>query len=94
MKRSHTKTRILPVSYLQNIFNKKADKLKYLNYMAGIASRYQKEKKDCPVLRMIVIYTGDIMRGQVSCEYNIGAARLKVEPAFLSELIQKGYFCG
>ncbi len=60
--------------------------------MAGIASRYQKEKKDCPVLRMIVIYTGDIMRGQVSCEYNIGAARLKVEPAFLSELDAEGIF--
>ena len=71
---------------------KKADKLKYLNYMAGIASRYQNEKKDCPVLRMIVIYTGDIMRGQVSCEYNIGAVRLKIEPAFLSELDAEGIF--
>ena len=32
------------------------------------------------------------MRGQVSCEYNIGAARLKVEPAFLSELDAEGIF--
>ena len=64
----------------------KADKIKYLGYLAGIASRYQKEKKDCPVLRMIVIYTGDISRKQVVCEYNIGALKLNIEPAFLSEL--------
>lgn len=42
----------------------KEDKVKYLNYLAGIASRYRNEKKDCPVLRMIVIYTGDIKREQ------------------------------
>lgn len=30
-----------------------ADKVKYLNYLAGIASRYQKEKEECPRLRMI-----------------------------------------
>ncbi len=64
----------------------KADKVKYLNYITGIAGRYQKEKADCPVLRMIVIYTGDISRKQVSCEYDIGAVKLNVEPAFLSEL--------
>lgn len=71
---------------------KKADKLKYLNYMTEIASRYQKDKADCPVLRMIVIYTGDITREQVSCEYNIGAVRLIVEPAFLSELDAEGIY--
>ncbi len=35
---------------------------------------------------MLVIYTGDIERRQVSDEYNIGAVRVKLEPAFLSEL--------
>ena len=68
----------------------KADKVKYLNYLAGVACRYQKEKKDCPVLRMIVIYTGDIQRKQVSSEYNIGAVRINIEPAFLSELDSDG----
>ncbi len=38
----------------------KADKIKYLNYLAGIANRYWKEKKECPLLRMVVIYMGDI----------------------------------
>ncbi len=68
----------------------KNDKVKYLNYLTGVANRYQKEKKDCPVLRMVVIYTGDISRGQVSTEYNIGAVKLSIEAAFLSELDSNG----
>ncbi len=71
---------------------KKEDKVKYLNYLTGIANRYQKQKKDCPTIRMIVIYTGDIERRQVSDEYNIGAVRVKLEPAFLSELDSGGIF--
>ena len=62
------------------------DKVKYLNYLTGIANRYQKEKKDCPELRMIVIYTGDISRDQVTSEYHIGAVKLSTQVAFLSEL--------
>ncbi len=38
------------------------------------------------MLRMIVIYTGDIRRDQVSEEYDIGAVKMNIEPAFLSEL--------
>ena len=65
---------------------KKEDKIKYLNYLTGIANRYLDEKRDCPQLRMIVIYTGDIKRKQVSPEYDIGAVKVTLEPAFLSEL--------
>ncbi len=68
------------------------DKVKYLNYLAGIASRYQKEKEPCPKLRMVVIYTGDIKRKQVSMEYDIGAVKMSLECAFLSELDYKGIF--
>lgn len=71
---------------------KKADKIKYLNYLAGIAGRYQKEKKDCPILRMIVIYTGDIKREQVESSYDIGAVKMNVETAFLSELDSERIF--
>ena len=70
----------------------KENKVKYLNYLAGIADRYQRERKTCPRLRMIVIYTGDIERRQVSAEYDIGAVRMKLEPAFLSELDSGGLF--
>ncbi len=65
---------------------KKEHKIKYLTYLTGIANRYLKEKTDCPMLRMIVIYTGDIKREQISDTYDIGAVRIKLEPAFLSEL--------
>lgn len=70
----------------------KADKIKYLNYLAGIASRYQNQKKQCPILRMIVIYTGDVQRSTVSSVYDIGAVKVNVEPAFLSELDAESIF--
>ena len=62
------------------------DKVKYLNYLTGIANRYRQEKQICPRVRMIVIYTGDIDRRQVSAEYDIGAVKMSVETAFLSEI--------
>ena len=68
------------------------DKVKYLNYLTGIANRYLKEKKKCPMLRMVVIYTGDITRQQVSCIYNIGAVKMEVECAYLSELNSEEIF--
>ena len=68
------------------------DKVKYLNYVTGIANRYLQENKECPVIRMIVIYTGDIDRRKVSARYNIGAVKMKLETAFLSELDSKRIF--
>ena len=68
------------------------DKVKYLNYLTGIVNRYLKEKKNCPLLRVIVIYTGDIRREQVSAEYEIGAIRMTIETAFLSELDSEEIF--
>lgn len=62
------------------------DKIKYLNYLTGIANRFLQENMDCPVIRMIVIYTGNIKRGQISDKYDIGALTLTIETAFLSEL--------
>lgn len=68
------------------------DKVKYLNYVTGIANRYLQENKECPIIHMIVIYTGDIDRKKVSARYNIGAVRLNVETAFLSGLDSKKIF--
>ena len=39
---------------------------------------------------MIVIYAGDIERGQVSAESDIGAVRMSIETVFLSELNSNG----
>lgn len=68
------------------------DKVKYLNYVTGIANRYLQENEECPVIHMIVIYTGDIDRKKVSARYNIGAVKMNVETAFLSELDSKKIF--
>lgn len=70
----------------------KQDKVKYLNYVTGIANRYLQNKKDCPMIHMIIIYTGDITRKQVSAEYNIGAVKMNLETAFLLELDSKKIF--
>ncbi len=70
----------------------KKDKIKYLNYVTGIANRYLQENKECPTIHMIVIYTGDIDRKKVSAKYDIGAVRIKLETAFLSELDSKKIF--
>lgn len=65
---------------------RESDKEKYLNYLTGIVNRYRKEKKKCPKCRMIIIYTGDIRRDEISANYDIGALQMCIEPAFLSEL--------
>ncbi|MDE6619855.1 MAG: hypothetical protein K2K74_05070 [Lachnospiraceae bacterium] len=68
------------------------DKVKYLNYITGIANRCQQDRQHCPPIRMIVIYTGDIERRQVSARYDIGAVKMTMETAFLSELDSEGIF--
>ena len=65
------------------------DKVKYLGYITGLANRYLQENKECPIIHMVVIYTGDIERKKVSTNYNIGAVRMKLETAFLSEMDSK-----
>lgn len=69
---------------------KRESKVKYLNYLTGIVNRYEKEGSMCPDLRMIVVYTGDIGREAVSEGYDVGAVKLTVEPAFLSEIDGEG----
>lgn len=69
---------------------KRENQVKYLNYLIGIVNRYEKEGKDCPNLRMIVVYTGDIRKEHVSERYDVGAVKLVVESAFLSELDGEG----
>ena len=65
---------------------KRESKVKYLNYLTGIVNRYEKKGQSCPNLRMIVVYTGDIPKEAVSTRYDVGAVKLTMEPAFLSEI--------
>ena len=62
------------------------DKQTYIDYINRIAQRYRREWKREVVIRMIVIYTADITREQVSTEFDLGCLKLHVETAFLSEL--------
>ena len=66
------------------------DKIKYLGYLIGVARRYRENREPCQKLRMVVIYTGDIKRQTVSCQYDIGALQMEIEAAFLSELDSEG----
>ena len=59
---------------------------KYMNYISRILKRYENEGIYDVKIRLIVIYTGDIARRSVPTEYDVGAAKLTVEGAFLSEL--------
>ena len=71
---------------------KSENKVKYLNYLTGIVNRYENQKRVCPNLRMIVIYTGDIRREEATESYDVGAVRLAIEPVFLSEVDGDGTF--
>ena len=59
---------------------------KYMDYIARVLKRYELEGIYDLNIRLIVIYTGDVQRKSVKTEYDMGAAKLSVEGAFLSEL--------
>ena len=62
------------------------DKLDYIDYASRVLRYYRNEWKREIVVRMIVIYTADVTRKQVSTEFDAGALKLRIDAAFLSEL--------
>jgi hypothetical protein len=62
------------------------DKIKYLNYIIRVLSRYEKEWYKNIHIRMIVIYTADVVPEQVNTTLEIGTLTFHIEPAFLSKL--------
>ena len=66
------------------------DKLDYIDYVNRIVRHYRKEWDREITARMIVIYTADVERKQVSTEFNAGCLTLHVDAAFLSELDAEG----
>ena len=63
------------------------DKIKYLNYIARTLKRYKAFNTDSKqIIRMIVIYTGDVEKGKTIDKLDVGCLQLKVEEVFLSEL--------
>ena len=73
---------------------KKENFIKYLQYMARVLERYRKENIYGIKLRMVVIYTADVLPGQTDTVFDAGALSYQIEPAFLSSLdseeIKKG----
>ena len=65
---------------------KKANKVKYLGYIARVLDRYRKEGVYNIDLRMIVIYTADVDQSDTESRYDAGCLTLQVEEAFLTEL--------
>lgn len=66
--------------------DKKENRNKYINYIARVLKRYEKEGEFNVKLRMIVIYTADVLPEEVESKYDYGALTLKVENAFLSKI--------
>ena len=62
------------------------DKIKYLNYIVRTLKRYKVFKDSKQIIRMIVIYTGDVEKGKTIDKLDVGCLQLKVEEVFLSEL--------
>ena len=62
------------------------DKLKYLSYLLRVLQKRWTPKSEPVILRMIVIYTADVLKTQVKTSLDTGALSLRLEPAFLSEL--------
>ncbi len=62
---------------------------KYINYISRVLKRYENEGLYDVKFRMIVIYTGDVTREQVSDFYDGGALSLQIDSAFLSEIDYK-----
>ena len=60
--------------------------IKYLDYLARVVRKLYNESGHTTKLRIIIIYTADVRRGQTEPELDLGCMRLKIEEAFLSDL--------
>jgi len=68
---------------------KKANKIKYLNYIARVMEKYYPKENDFH-LRLVIIYTGDVKRAESIFETN--CITLRMEQVFLSHIDGKTAF--
>ena len=64
--------------------DKVSNRIKYVNYIGRFLQRYYQDEKKIPDMRMIVIYTGDVQRAEVSFETK--CLTLSMEQVFISKL--------
>jgi len=65
---------------------KEENKVKYLNYVARIASQYCSKYGTKLNIRILILYTADITKEQTTDCLNLNSVTLKIEQAFLSEI--------
>ena len=61
-------------------------KSKYLGYIARLAKTLYNELKYYPKLRVLIIYTADVTRKRTKPDLDMGAFKMHLEEAFLSEI--------
>ena len=61
-------------------------KIKYLGYIARLAKTLYNELKYYPKLRVLIIYTADVTRKRTQPDLDMGAFKMHLEEAFLSEI--------
>lgn len=64
--------------------DKRSNRVKYMNYIARVLERYEKDKKKIKDLRIIIIYTGDVQKAESVME--MSCFTLRMEQVFLSKL--------
>ena len=64
--------------------------LKYISYICRVVKHYQKKWNQNITVRMIVIYTADVKRQNISSVFSVGCLELRVQSAFLLELDSDG----
>ncbi len=62
------------------------NKIKYLNYIIRTIKRNMKQMDMFRKIRMIVIYTADIMPGQTRSRLDVGCLQFQLEEAFLNTI--------
>lgn len=61
--------------------NKAGNPIKYVNHIARVVERFYREYRSVPLMRMIVIYTGDVEKGKPI--FDMGCMTLRMEQVFM-----------
>lgn len=61
------------------------NRIKYMNYISRVTQRLYKENRRTPVIKMIVIYTGDVERADDV--FQVGCMTLCIEQVFVRHLL-------
>lgn len=70
--------------------DKRSNRIKYMNYIARVLERYEKNRTKIKDLRMIVVYTGDVQKADSIME--MSCFTLRMEQVFLSKLDGEAIF--